>query len=103
VPAHARQGRCLLPADLLGAQGLTPERVAAQPDDPRLVPVRAELATWGRGLLRDAGGFLPRALLAAALPAALARRDLRRPEAGPAPRTAADKLAVAGAYLIGRV
>ena len=31
IPAHARQGRCLLPRDILAGHGLTPEGVVAEP------------------------------------------------------------------------
>ncbi len=104
VEALARQGRCLLPLDLLAALGLTAEAVAARPDDARLAPVLAELSAWGRGLLAATGGRLPRPVIAAALPAVLARRDLRRPAATPAgPRRFADRAAVLAAALVGRV
>jgi len=43
VAVLARQGRCLLPQDLLGAHGLVAEGVVARPDDARLAPVRATL------------------------------------------------------------
>jgi phytoene synthase len=49
---------------------------------------------------------VPRGAVAAALPAVLAARDLRRLAAGrevPAPRGVADRLAVMGAGLRGRV
>ncbi len=98
VAALARQGRCLLPADLLAAHGLTPEAVAGRPGDPRLGPVLATLAEWGRALLRDGGGRFRREDIAAALPAVLARRDLRRPAmSDPTPRALGARLAVAAA------
>ncbi|HET9018368.1 MAG TPA: squalene/phytoene synthase family protein [Acetobacteraceae bacterium] len=103
VAALARQGRCLLPDDLLGAHGLTAESVVAQPDDARLRPVLAELRGWGRALLREAGGGMPRAVIAAALPAVLARRDLRRAEPSPGPRGFGDQAAMCAAFLAGRV
>jgi 15-cis-phytoene synthase len=103
VAAMARQGRCLLPDDLLAAQGLNAAAVIARPDDKLLRPVRATLAAWGRGLLREHGGKLPRPLLAAALPAVLARRDLRRPDRWASPRGIGDKAAVLAAVLAGRV
>jgi len=103
VAALARQGRCLLPLDLLRAHGLTAEAVVAQPDDPRLDAVRGELRAWGRSLLREAGGALPRPAIAAALPAVLARRDLRRPTPAPGPRGLPDQVAVLAAALRGRV
>jgi 15-cis-phytoene synthase len=107
VAALARQGRCLLPRDLLGAHGLVVEGVVARPDDARLAPVRAELAAWAQGLLAVAGGAVPRHALAAALPAVLARRDLRQRDLGsPAaegPRRFGDRAAMLLAFLAGRV
>jgi phytoene synthase len=82
VPALARQGRCLLPADVLAAHGLSPEAVPEAviraPDAPPLRAVLATLAATGRSLLADAPRRLPRPVIAAALPAVLARRDLAR-------------------------
>jgi 15-cis-phytoene synthase len=76
---HARQGRRMLPADRsveqLVAEGLT--------------------------LLRPMQ--LPRAIIAAALPAVLARRDLRRAPKFPAQRGLGDRLAVVFAGLARRV
>jgi phytoene synthase len=102
IAALGRQGRCMLPQDLLGANGLVAETVVARPDDPRLRPVRDTLAAWGRGLLAQAGGPVPRSVMAAALPAVLARRDLRR-GAAPGPRGFGDKALVTLAFLAGRV
>jgi len=51
-------------------------------------------------MLRDAGGKLPSA---AALPAVLARRDLRRIGAPVRPRGLGDRLAVMAAAMIGRI
>jgi phytoene synthase len=82
VPALARQGRCLLPADVLAVHGLSPEAVPdavlRASDAPALWAVRATLAATGRSLLADAPRRLPRPVIAAALPAVLARRDLSR-------------------------
>jgi phytoene synthase len=82
VPALARQGRCLLPADVLAAHGLSPEAVPEEmiraPDVPAMRAVLATLAATGRSLLDDAPHRLPRPVIAAALPAVLARRDLAR-------------------------
>jgi phytoene synthase len=103
VRALARQGRCLLPEDFLGAHGLTVHDAIANPDDARLGPVFAAAAAIGRGWLAEAGGRVPRPLLAAALPAALARRDLRRPAAAAANRGLGDRLAVLRAAIMGRV
>ena len=103
VSALARQGRCLLPTDLLGAHGLTADAVVARPDDARLAPVIATLAGQGRALLREAGGRFPRPALAAALPAVLARRDFARIGQPAAPRGLGDKAAVLAAFLTARV
>ena len=78
VAVLARQGRCLLPEDMLAAQGLSVHDVVAKPELPTLRPVLAALAGWGGERLRRGCGKLPRAVLAAGLPAVLARRDLRR-------------------------
>jgi phytoene synthase len=103
VAVLARQGRCLLPADLLGAHALTADAVIARPDDPRLRPVLAELARWGGDLLRQSGGRFSRPVVAAALPAALARRDFRRIGGPVRPRGIADRLAVLAAAVCGRI
>jgi phytoene synthase len=75
APYHARQNRSLLPAD-----GTAPEALAEHAR--KLLAVRP-----------------PRIALAAALPAAFARRDLRRPHE----RDVWDRLAVLRAALTGRV
>jgi phytoene synthase len=103
VAVLARQGRCLLPLDLLAAHDLTAASVIAHPADARLWPVLGELAGWGRALLREAGGTIPRPFIAAALPAVFARRDLRRPAAPPGPRGFGERAAVLAAFLAGRV
>jgi phytoene synthase len=54
------------------------------------------------GLLRSHGGLLPRPVLAAALPAVLARRDLRHP-GEMAARGLGDRLAVLAAAALRRV
>lgn len=102
VPALARQGRCLLPADRLGAHGLSPEGVISDLDIQALGPVLRELAGEGAALLARAARP-PRAALPAALPAVLARRDLARVPAPAAPRGLGDRLAVVWAATIGRV
>jgi len=103
VAALARQGRCLLPLDVLGAHGLTAAAIIARPTDSSVRPVFLELAAEGQRLLRGAAGKLPRNVIAAALPAVLARRDLRRPGPAAGPRALGDKLAVVAAYAGGRV
>lgn len=104
VAALARQGRCLLPADVLATHGLNAAKVIAKPQDARLVPVLRELGTHGRALLHESGGRLPRELLPAALPAVLARRDLQRLNPAQRPgRGIGDKAAVLMAWLTRRV
>ena len=74
IPAHARQGRCLLPRDILAGHGLTPEGVIAEPHAAGVQAVMRQLAHEGLMLLTP-----PRLIgraIAAALPAVLARRDL---------------------------
>jgi phytoene synthase len=106
VPALARQHRCLLPADLLAAHGLSPHAVTADPTAPALRPVLTALAMEGLALLAAGRAVrLPRACLAAALPATLARRDLRRVRRGRpvvGPRGLGDRLAVLAAAATGR-
>ena len=113
VASLARQGRCQLPLDLLGAHGLTPEAVMAAPEGPALRPVLAELARQGLLWQAAGAGRFPRHIIAAALPGVFAGRDLRRLAAsasqrratqrGPAPRGLGDRLAVLAATAIGRI
>lgn len=105
VPAHAAQGRCLLPLDALEEAGLSAEAVMAEPAAG--LPVAQALAAEGVALL-EAGRAtpIPRSAIAAALPAVLAARDLRRVGrmAGrPCPRGFADRMAVTLAGLRGRI
>ncbi len=99
VGAHARQGRCLLPLDELAAHQLSPDQVIADPQTA--LGVVGQLSRKGLALLRHTR--LPRALVAAALPAVLARRDLRRVDLFPRPRGAGDRLAVIWAGFTGRI
>ncbi len=106
VTALARQERCLLPLDVLAAHGLTPDHVIRDPSTA--APALAELAEEGCILLRAGQGPLRRDIVAAALPAVLARRDLarfRRPgrPVPTSPRGLGDKLAVALAASLGRI
>ncbi len=101
VAALARQGRCLLPVEVLGAHGLTMHEVIADPNSTRLLPVLRALAGEGGRLLHDAGGRFPRVAIAAALPAVLARRDLRRVGSAVLPRGLGDRLAVVAAAAVG--
>jgi phytoene synthase len=101
VPALARAGRCLLPADVLAAHGLLPEAVMADPGAAALHPVVAALAAEGRAWLADAGrARVPSAWRAAALVGGLAHRDLQRPGVY-AERRLSDRLRVVAAGLSG--
>jgi phytoene synthase len=112
VPALARQGRCLLPAEAMAEQGLRAEDVVAAPDSPALHRVLRTIAAQGARDVAAAAEVL-RGLSGAALPAALplvlARRDLRRlaatgrPPPATAPRPPSDRLAVTAAWLRRRV
>jgi len=106
VPALARAGRVLLPQDVLGAHGLTIHDVTAAREPERLLAVVAELAAEGRMMLGVAQR-LPRAVIAAALPAVLARGDLFRLHLAhatqPAQRGLGGRLAVLAAWGRGRV
>jgi 15-cis-phytoene synthase len=101
----ARRGRCLLPADVLSESGLSVHAAIAHPESPDVATVLRRLAAAGLGFLAQApSGRVTRALVAAALPAVLARRDLRRgPAAHPGPRGLADRLAVIRCGVTGRV
>jgi phytoene synthase len=104
VPALARQARCLLPEDLLAEQGLSPEAVVLRPDAPGLRLVLATLRAEGEALLAQGRGLrLPRAAIAASLPAVLARRDLGRGTTVKPGRGIGDQLAVLFAAATGRV
>src|SRR5208283_2910450 len=99
--AHA--GRVRLPNDVLAAHGLVPEAVTAEPDTPKLAGVLHDLAAEARQWLPPRPAAVKRAAVAAALPAVLARRDLRRPDAPAVPRGVADRIAVMRAAVAGRV
>ena len=97
IPAHARQGRCLLPMDLVRAAGLTEGAVVADPAAAALEPVRARLAALGRGWAMQSVTVPPKGR-AAALPVVLARRRLGLAQTH---RPGRDRLAVAVAGLLG--
>jgi phytoene synthase len=103
VSALARSGRCLLPEDVLDAYGLTLQAVTAAPHSARVRPAMEELAGQGKALLARARGAVPRSIVAAALPAVLARRDLARLGRAPVPRGFADRFAIVTAALRGIV
>jgi phytoene synthase len=100
----AARGTCLLPRELLARHDLSPEAFI---DDPGSAPARAvqqDLVREGRALLADAARVVvPRAGIAAALPAVLARRDLARWPVLAMPRRLGDRLAVISAGLSGRI
>lgn len=103
--ALAAQGFAPWPADLLQEQGLAPADAAARPMDEALRPVLERLRAEGEGWLAQSRQAppLPRAAVAAALPAVFARRDFARPlEEAPGPRGFGDRMAVSWAALFGR-
>jgi 15-cis-phytoene synthase len=99
VPVHARQGRCLLPADALAAHGLSPEQVIRAPSSARAAV--NQLAKEAIALLQPMR--LPRQTVAATLSAVLARRDLLRAPVFSTHRGLGDRLAVTIAGLTGRI
>ncbi len=73
----------------------------ADPAAQAIRPVLTALAQEGRTLLAEGRRLgVPKAAIPAALPAVLARRDLRRP-GDPAPRGLGDRLAVVAAGFLG--
>lgn len=103
MPSLATRGRCLLPEDLLRAHGLSAAAAVAAPASPAVRNVLSVLVEEGRALLgRAASARLPRSVVAAALPAVLARRDLAHWSAPPMPRGLGDRLAVLLAAVRGR-
>ena len=102
VAAHARQGRCLLPEDMLAAHGLTIQDVIADPAAPSVTGVVRRLADEGLSLLAPQP-HLTRQTIAAALPAVLARRDLNRAPVFLSQRGLGDRLAVTLAGFARRV
>lgn len=103
--AQANRGRCRLPLDLLAAQGFSTAEAIVAPESPPVKDVLRRLAAEGLALLSTGPmGAIGRDVIAAALPAVLARRDLRRaPAAIPAERGLSDRLAVTWAGLTGRI
>jgi phytoene synthase len=102
VAAHAQQGRCMLPEDVLAEHGLTREQVIANPAAVTAPALMRQMIGEGLVLL-DAPVRLPRRAIAAALPAVLARRDLGRAPAFPAQRGLGDRLAVMLAGIAGGI
>ena len=103
--ALGAQGHAPWPADLLAEAGLNQEAAAADPTAPALRPLLETLRGQGRAWLAEARRLppLPRTAVAAALPAVLAARDLRRLAVQPpGPRGFGDRFAVTCAGLRGR-
>jgi len=97
VDAHARQGRCLFPLDLMRETGLSEGAAIAAPTAAALEPVRMSLRTMALGWLQVPVA-VPKEASMAGLPAVLARRDLRA--AGKTGRRAfGDRVAVVAAGL----
>jgi phytoene synthase len=105
VAAHAAQGRCLLPRDRLAEAGLRAEHVITDPRGAALAALLRMMAQEGLDALATARRDVPSGAIAAALPAVLARRDLRRLARGRAAETRGigDRLAVTWAGLRQRV
>jgi phytoene synthase len=104
VAALARQGRCLLPEDLLAAHGLSIDAVIAAPRAPELGPVLSALAAEGLRRYAAGRGHFSRDVIAAALPGVLARRDLRRPATAVGRgRTILDQARVMAAVALARI
>jgi phytoene synthase len=100
----AAQGTCLLPRDLLVRHRLSPEAFIHDPGSADARSALAEVVREGQALLSEAARVaVPRDILAAALPAVLARRDLARWPAVSMPRGLGDRLAVTFAAFSGRV
>jgi 15-cis-phytoene synthase len=100
----ASQGTCLLPRDLLARHGLSPEAFIGDPGAAAGRAALEDVRREGRTLLAEAAKVsLPGAAIAAALPAALARRDLARWPAVAMPRRLGDRLAVVFAGMSGRI
>lgn len=104
MPLAARQGRCLLPLEVLEQHGLAPETMAVAPGSDAARAAVSEVAAEGLRFLESARQMrLPRRARAAALPAVLARRDLRRDPFPIAERGLGDRLAVIWGAMTGRL
>jgi phytoene synthase len=100
----AAQGTCLLPADLLARHGLSPEAFIHDPGSAPARAAQSDVVREGQKFLADAAQRPPpRAAVAAALPAVLARRDLARWPSVAMPRRLGDRLAAVFAGLSGRI
>ena len=92
----------MLPDDVLSEHGLTREQIIASPAAAPVQAVIRRMIHEGLGLL-DRPLRLPKRALAAALPAVLASRDLRRGLPFPPHRGLGDRLAVMLAGVTGRI
>lgn len=101
VPQLASQQRCLLPADLLAEQGLSPEAAIAAPASAPVRAVEQRLREEGSRFLAAGPRRFRGPAVAPALPAVLAKRDLRRWPDLDGPRGLADRLAVMAAGMTG--
>jgi phytoene synthase len=99
----AAQGTCLLPRDLLARHQLSPEAFIHDPGSAEARSALADVVREGQALLVQAATVaVPKAAVAAALPAVLARRDLARWPSVAMPRGLGDRLAVTFAAVSGR-
>ena len=81
MPFHAAAGRSYVPADIAARAGIDPRDYAARRDSPAIREATAEIAAAAEGHLRAARAnrsTLPRTAVAAALPAVIAERHLKR-------------------------
>jgi 15-cis-phytoene synthase len=100
----AAQQSCLLPRDLLARHDLSAEDFIDQPNSEPARNTLMDVAREGHALLAEARrAAIPRAAVAAVLPAVLARRDLARWPSVVAPRGFGDRMAVVVAGLTGRI
>jgi phytoene synthase len=100
----ARRGRCLLPAELLAGAGISIHDAIANPGSPAVASVLRQIVTEANQFLVQIPRRVRRAHVVWALPAVLARRDLRRgPRPGVPARGLGDQLAVIRAGLTARI
>jgi phytoene synthase len=81
MPFHARAGRCYIPAEIAGRNGLDPRDYAGLRDTSALRAVSAEIAEAAAGHLEIARRYrceIPRSARAAMLPSVIADRFLAR-------------------------
>jgi len=96
--------QCLLPREMLVPHDLSPEAFVQNPGSAAARAALDDVVREGRLFLAEARGIRPpKPALAAALPAVLARRDLRRWPRIDVPRGFGDRLAVIAAGITGRL